>query len=353
MEEIIKQLYGLTASELDYVIIRANILLEKKRKEEAEAARLERERQEKERLERERQERLKQEQEQQEKLKQERLRQQKIEELQRQLQELQNQSAPKTQTVPVVPVKPASEPARTVTVKQTTQSPKTLVCSHCGKVNVGESQFCGGCGQRLTAKQTAAPQSSQSAVCPKCGKVNVGGSQFCGGCGQRLGTSQSVQRTAPVQTPQRTAPVSQTSGQVRYVDGTVKQWVLEDGEKSVSKCREIALLKPDAGKKQTVYMEITNRRILLTRESTTSKNAGLVARMGGGIVGALIAEGIQSATDSGPKPWIEIPLTAVADCGVQNDKEFFIIADQTYVLKNKGYEKVLPNLVAAAKRNGR
>lgn len=287
-----------------------------------------------------------QEQEQQEKLKQERLRRQKIEELQRQSQELQNQSGGNPT---VVPVKPASEPART----QTTQSPQTLVCSKCGKVNVGESQFCGGCGQRLTAKQTAAPQSSQSAVCPHCGKVNVGESQFCGGCGQRLGTSRSVQRTSPVQTAQRTAPVSQTSGQVRYADSTVKQWVLEDGEKSVSKCREIALLKPDAGKKQTVYMEITNRRILLTRESTTSKNAGLVARMGGGIVGALIAEGIQSATDSGPKPWIEIPLTAVADCGVQNDKEFFIIADQTYVLKNKGYEKVLPNLVATAKRNSR
>lgn len=349
MDEILKQLYGLTAGELDYVIIRANILLEKKRKEEAEAARMERERQEKERLERERQERIKQEQEQQEKLKQERLRRQKIEELQRQLQELQNQPAPKTQTAPVVPVKPASEPART----QTAQSSQTLVCTHCGKVNVGESQFCGGCGQRLTAKQTAAPQASQRAVCPHCGKVNVGESRFCGGCGQRLGTSQPVQRTVPVQTAQGTAPASQTSGQVRYADSTVKQWVLEDGEKSVSKCREIALLKPDAGKKQTVYMEITNQRILLTRESTASKNAGLVARMGGGIVGALIAEGIQSATDSGPKPWIEIPLTAVADCGVQNDKEFFIIADQTYVLKNKGYEKVLPNLVAAAKRNSR
>lgn len=59
-----------------------------------------------------------------------------------------------------------------------------------------------------------------------------------------------------------------------------------------------------------------------------------------------------TATDSA-KPWIEIPLTAVSDCGVQNDKEFFIIADQTYVLKNKGYEKARPNLVAAVKRNSR
>lgn len=85
-----------------------------------------------------------QEQEQQEKLKQERLRRQKIEELQRQLQELQNRSGGNPT---VVPVKPASEPART----QTTQSSQTLVCSKCGKVNVGESQFCGGCGQRPQA----------------------------------------------------------------------------------------------------------------------------------------------------------------------------------------------------------
>lgn len=337
MDEILKQLYALTASELDYVIIRANILLERKRKEEAEAARVERERQEKERLERERQERLKREQEQQEKLKQERLHQQKIEELQRQLRELQNQTASGTtvvqgdnftmrnpvkaqQTTPVAPTKPVSEPVRTVTVK--------------------------------TAATQTAPK-AQTTYCPHCGKANGASGQFCCGCGQRLGVTQTAQRTAPVQNTQRTAPASQTFGQVRHVDSTVKQWVLEDGEKSVSRCREIALLQPDAGKKQTVYMEITNRRILLTRESTASKNAGLVARMSGGIVGALIAEGIQSATDSGPKPWIEIPLTAVADCGVQNQKEFFIEADQMYVLKNKGYEKVLPNLVATAKRNAR
>lgn len=31
-------------------------------------------------------------------------------------------------------------------------------------------------------------------------------------------------------------------------------------------------------------------------------------------------------------------------------KEFFIEADQKYVLKNKGYEKVLPALVMAARR---
>lgn len=329
MDEIIKQLYSLTASELDYVIIRANILLEKKRKEEAEAARLERERQEKERLERERQERLKREQEQQEKLKQEQLRQQKIEELQRQLQELQNQSAAN------------STAAQGDNFTMRDSAPKTQT----GTVTVN------------TAANQPTPQ-ARIAYCPNCGKANDASSQFCGSCGQRLEITQTARQAAPVQNTQRTAPAqsapaSQTFGQVRYADSTVKQWVLEDGEKSVSKCREIALLQPDAGKKQTVYMEITNQRILLTRESTASKNAGMVARMGGGIVGALIAEGIQSATDSGPKPWIEIPLTAVVDCGVQNQKEFFIQADQMYVLKNKGYEKVLPNLVATAKRNAR
>lgn len=97
-------------------------------------------------------------------------------------------------------------------------------------------------------------------------------------------------------------------------------------------------------------MEITNQRILFYRESTASKNAGMVARMGGGLVGSLIAEGVKAAIGSGPKPWLEIPLAAVSGCGLQNKKEFFIVADQNYVLKNKNYEILLPDLVADAKR---
>ena len=73
MNEILKMLNELKADDLDKVITRANILLEKKRKEEAEQALLEKER-------------LRQE-----KIEQERKRQREIAELLRKLQELQSQ----------------------------------------------------------------------------------------------------------------------------------------------------------------------------------------------------------------------------------------------------------------------
>ena len=68
MNEILKMLNELSADDLDSLITRANIMLDKKRKEEAEQARLEQERQR------------------QEKLEQEKQRQQEIAELQRRLQ---------------------------------------------------------------------------------------------------------------------------------------------------------------------------------------------------------------------------------------------------------------------------
>ena len=95
------------------------------------------------------------------------------------------------------------------------------------------------------------------------------------------------------------------------------------------------------GRKYQYSMEVTNKRILLTRISAVAASAGVAF----GLVGSLARE----AAGAGPKPWLEIPLTAVTNCGLQNKKEFFIMADQTYVLKNKGYEKFLPTLVANAK----
>ena len=68
------------------------------------------------------------------------------------------------------------------------------------------------------------------------------------------------------------------------------------------------------------------------------------------LVGSIIAECVKAASGSGPRPWLEIPLAAVSHCGVQNKKEFFIEADQTYVLKNKSYETFLPDMVVKAKR---
>jgi len=121
------------------------------------------------------------------------------------------------------------------------------------------------------------------------------------------------------------------------------------GEKSLHSRQPVALLQPQGGK-FTYYMEVTNQRILLFREGSGATVFGSVARVGGGLLGSLLAEGIKSAAGVGPKPWLEIPLTAVSDCGVRNRTEFFITADQTYVLQNKKYEKFLPELVANAKK---
>ena len=55
MDEILKILNALTADELDSVILRAGIMLEKKRKDEAEQARLEQERLRQEKIEQEKQ----------------------------------------------------------------------------------------------------------------------------------------------------------------------------------------------------------------------------------------------------------------------------------------------------------
>ena len=67
-------------------------------------------------------------------------------------------------------------------------------------------------------------------------------------------------------------------------------------------------------------MEITDKRLLLTKESTSSKNTRIAAGVGGGLIGALIADGVTK----GPKPYLEIPLSAITDCGLRDKKEFFI-----------------------------
>lgn len=294
MNEILKMLNELKADELDSLIVRANILLEKKRKEEAEQALLEKER-------------LRQE-----KIEQEKRRQREIAELQRKLQELQSQKPDIPEPVngdnfvmrePAAPVQPKPAPA-------------------------------------APQPQPVQPRPAQT-LCPHCGQPNAAGSTFCSNCGQRM--------TAPKAVPQPQASAS--TAQVRYADESMKKWEMRPGEQSMRGRHEIVMLQPNGGK-FAYHMEVTNQRILFYRESSASKNAGMVARMGGGLVGSLIAEGMKAATGAGPKPWLEIPLAAVSSCGLQNKKEFFIAADQTYVLKNKNYDILLPNLVAQAKAKG-
>lgn len=297
MNEILKMLNELKADDLDKVITRANILLEKKRKEEAEQALLEKER-------------LRQE-----KIEQERKRQREIAELQRKLQELQSQKLDIPEPVegngfimrePAASVQPKAAPVPPVSTPTPAQpKPAQMYCPHCGRPNPAGSQFCSNCGQRMNVPHASA-------------------------------------------TPTR-APSNPGVSQVRYADESMKKWEMRPGEQSVRGRHEIVLLQPNGGK-FAYHMEVTNQRILFYRESAASKNAGMVARMGGGLVGSIIAEGVKAASGSGPRPWLEIPLVAVSRCGVQNKKEFFIEADQTYVLKNKNYEMFLPDMVMKAKR---
>ena len=299
MHEILKMLNELKADELDSLIVRAKILLEKKRKEEAEQALLEKER-------------LRQE-----KIEQEKRRQREIAELQRKLQELQSQKPDIPEPVngdnfvmrePAAPVQPKPAPA-------------------------------------APQPQPVQPRPAQT-LCPHCGQSNAAGSMFCANCGQKMSaTYQPASQPQPAPQPQAVV------AQVRYADESMKKWEMRPGEQNMRNRHEIVMLQPNGGK-FAYHMEITNQRILFYRESAASKNAGMVARMGGGLVGSLIAEGVKAAAGAGPKPWLEIPLAAVSSCGLQNKKEFFIVADQTYVLKNKNYDTILPNLVAQAKAKG-
>lgn len=280
MNEILKMLNALTAEELDGVIMRANIMLEKKRQEEAQQALIEKER-------------LRQE-----KIQQERKRQQEIAELQRKLQELQRQQ-------PDLP-----EP-------------------------VNGSGFV---MQEAAAPRPAAPAQPSPApgYCPHCGQANPAGSRFCAVCGQQMHAP-----AAPQPAPAASVPA------VQYADEGMKKWERLPGERNVRGSHEIVLLQPEGGK-YAYSLEITNQRLLFSRESSASRNAGFAARMGGGLIGSLIAEGVKSASGAGPRPWLAIPLTAISHCGLQNKKEFFITADRTYVLKNKGYDQLLPDLMAQA-----
>lgn len=306
MNEILKLLNALSADELDGVIMRANIMLEKKRKEEAEKARQEEERRQQEKIERERQ------------------RQAEIAELQRRLQELQNQSAdvtvaPMQRSTPVVPPVPAPQPAP---VPKPAPAP-----------------------QPAPVPKPAPVQQPAMVFCPNCGQKNVADSLFCASCGQRIGNSQpSPQQPAPAPKP---APVAAAPAkpvpQVRKPDESVMKWEKLPGETVIRAFHEIVITKP-AMENKAYYMEVTNKRILLSSQSVIAKNAGAAF----GLVGSLVRE----LAHAGPKPCLEIPLAAVSACGEYGKKEYFIEADQTYVLKNKGYDKFLPELVAKAKQGG-
>lgn len=296
MNELLKLLNTLTADELENVIRCAGIMMEKKRQEEAAEALRE-------------QERLRQE-----KIEQEKRRQEEIAELQRRLLELQSQQSAVAETPAVKPA-----PAPVVPEKQNVD---LVNCPHCGLMNLANKEFCANCGQKMVSRFQPEPK--------------------------------PVPQPAPAPVPQPApAPAPAPVPQVRYADEDMKDWLMAPGEEIERRSQEIEFLQPKFEGKFAYHMEVTNKRILISRETSASRNATIAARMGGGLLGSLIAEGVKSATGAGPKPWMEIPLTAVVNCGLQNRKEFFIEADKTYVLVNNGIDKFLPNLVANAKHNAK
>lgn len=292
MNEILKMLNGLSADDLESVIVRANIILDKKRKEEAEQALLEKER-------------LRQE-----RLAQEKKRQEEIAELERKLNELKRQSMSQPEEpgvqgdnfVMYEQSKPAPKPAptQTVTRAQSAPPPKKIPCPYCHELNVADSLFCSNCGRKMTATPSA-PQ------------------------------AQAVSASRPAAQPQP------GGAQVRYVDASVKAWEKLPDEYTLHASQEILIHQPVRSGTYTYYMEVTSKRILISRRSAAAMGASMTL----GLVGSLIA--------GGPKPWLEIPLTAVKRCWVDG-KNFVIEADQNYVLKNKKYEQFLPDLVNSAKR---
>lgn len=266
MIEILKQLNALSADELEGVIMRANIILEKKRKEEAEN------------LERER---LRREQELQAKQRQE-----EIAALERKLAELKGQTAAPT---PAPAPQVASAPVQPTPLRQASQ-----------------------------------------VVCPNCKAANSGDSVFCEECGQRISRSRSAAGSAP----------QTVSGKVSFTDGSLKNWDLLPGECSVRKPHEITLIQPEKSGKYFYSMEVTNKRLLISRQHVVGRGTSTA-----GLLGGVLTE----LAGGGIKPWAEIPLTAIRSCGLRDKKEFVIEADVTFVMKNKKYEEYLPELVNKAK----
>ncbi len=304
MTEILKILNELCADELENVIMRANIILEKKRKEESAAQALR---------------------------EKERQRQEEIAELQRKLAELQGQSASvpgesnaaKGSVSMPETAKPNNPPTPTVaasaTPSSTPQQQQYTACPHCNHNNKPDSLFCVKCGQKITIDS---PQPVRSAPSP-----SVPSS-----------VSTAVQPT--VRNPIQPAA---NAAQVRIYDGNLKNWELLPGETSQRRNHDIKIITPKLNGKYLYSMEVTDKRILISRISAVAASAGVAF----GVVGALARE----LSGAGVKPWIEIPLIAIKNCGLKDKKEFFIEADQTYVLKNKNYETLIPALVTAAKQN--
>lgn len=217
---------------------------------------------------------------------------------------------------------------------------RVIFCPHCNKWTDTDFTHCVHCYKSINpSAPRPVPQSGQQPVFA----ASTQSAPRPAAASRPAAAPQPATKPAPAPAPQA------GSDSIRYADDSVKNWTMLPGEKSEMNKHAISMLQPAEGT-FSYSMQVTNRRILLWRESMGSTVWGSVARMGGGLLGSLIAEGVKAAAGAGAKPWLEIPLTAVSSCGLQNKNEFFFVADQTYVLKNKNYERILPALVENAKR---
>ena len=125
------------------------------------------------------------------------------------------------------------------------------------------------------------------------------------------------------------------------MDPSTKLWDAVPGEEIVRTSHEITLLQPEKSGKYYYCMEVTNKRILITRQHVAARGTSTAF----GFLGGVLTE----MAGGGYKPWAEIPLTAIRSCGLRDKREFVIEADVTFVMKNKKYDEFLPALVNKAK----
>ena len=287
MMEIFDGLNNLSIEELHLVIARSQELLELKEKEALRLAQLEKERLERERLEKERK------------------RLEEIEELKRRLQELEAGG----EAAPIPEVKPEPTPAPIPEVKpEPTPAPIPEVKPEPTPTPIPE------------VKSEPAPKKEENAMisCVKCHKMMVGDSRFCPFCGTPVEAPKPRQKAEV-----KPAAPKKELEPVQFMDGSISKWVVFQGEQDIFSWKQIKMSSPEEGSRMACYLKLTNRRILISSESTAK--AGV--RMGAfGALGSMMVE------EKG-KPWIAMPLGAIDYFKRMDKDEMVIQADRRYVFK--------------------
>ena len=147
-------------------------------------------------------------------------------------------------------------------VPEVSQTIKMIPNPHCHIMSHDDSLFCIHCGQKISKPQVdsqppVAPTPSQI-YCPYCHQQNPAGSTFCTNCGKSMIK------------PAHASALKANIPQVRYANESMKKWELNPYENVLHSRHEISLLQRDGGK-FAYYMEVTNQRLLFTREGNGAK----------------------------------------------------------------------------------